>query len=241
MSHKKTNRVIHQALSTFEIADNNAMPDSIRKTNLEMLSKSKDFHPCFYKLSGSEKLLDKNLEKQIKILESYLSIKNDLTFILESLDFLLLSEPNKTPISVLRSMYVSIIVTYGKCFNSSDGNTTLNKKTIFKGNNEQLETHNHLIDIRNNYVAHSAKNFLSTTEVYYCLPKGESKGVKSIESIYSYSASVDDNNLSEYKAAITYVYEKVGRMVVNHENLISKKAQELPEATLDKLWFQENA
>jgi hypothetical protein len=61
-----------------------------------------------------------------------------------------------SPIIRLSLLHAGIIL-YGKCFNQSTGRkTTLNYKTVFDGMSQELTTtHLHLIDLRNQYVAHA--------------------------------------------------------------------------------------
>ncbi|GAB3319881.1 hypothetical protein GCM10027299_12870 [Larkinella ripae] len=55
----------------------------------------------------------------------------------------------------LQSYWYTIVVTYGKLFTSAGpGITSLNKKDCFKGEDDLLNTHEKLMDLRNTYIAH---------------------------------------------------------------------------------------
>lgn len=60
-----------------------------------------------------------------------------------------------------QSFFVAAIVAYGKCFNSSgNGRISLDKKKVFKDEDELKVIHDRLIDIRNGFAAHSDTNDL---------------------------------------------------------------------------------
>ncbi|MDC8829387.1 hypothetical protein [Alteromonas gilva] len=208
--------------------------DEVRQHDLELISKKNGKKYNFVGFKDIRDDLPENIRRQISTLEGWLTIRNDLRFVNENIEFILNSDLDDRWLKVIQSMYFSIIVTYGKCFNTANGRATLNKKTCFKKNKEAEEIHDHMIGVRNNYVAHGAVGYNSETEVFYAIEKGELE--HSDRRIESISAAISFPNwdlLRKYQAVVHTVHDKLNNSIWSLQKTIQSRVESI--YTLEEL------
>lgn len=118
-------------------------------------------------------LVPSSMSKQIT---SYMLIREDLLFVKTNAQ-LLLDSKKKRPRNehTEETLWYSLIILYGRCFsNATKGQKVkLDKKDFFNISDEVLITHNKIIDIRNNFIAHRGDNENEIPIVYVKIPRGE--------------------------------------------------------------------
>lgn len=119
-------------------------------------------------------LVPSSMSKQIT---SYMLIRADLLFVKTNAQ-LLLDSKKKRPRNehTEETLWYSLIILYGRCFsNATKGQKVkLDKEDFFNINDEiLLITHNKIIEIRNNFIAHRGDNENEIPIVYVKIPRGE--------------------------------------------------------------------
>jgi len=119
-------------------------------------------------------LVPSAMSKQIT---SYMLIREDLLFVKTNAQ-LLLDSKKKMPRNehTEETLWYSLIILYGRCFsNATKGQKVkLDKEDFFNISDEVLLiTHNKIIDIRNNFIAHRGDNENEIPIVYVKIPRGE--------------------------------------------------------------------
>ena len=119
-------------------------------------------------------LVPSSMSKQIT---SYMLIREDLLFVKTNAQ-LLLDSKKKRPRNehTEETLWYSLIILYGRCFsNATKGQKVkLDKEDFFNINDEiLLITHNKIIEIRNNFIAHRGDNENEIPIVYVKIPRGE--------------------------------------------------------------------
>lgn len=90
-----------------------------------------------------------------KPLLNYQSIRHDLIFSRDAAIKLMVPDLDQT---TMASLWHTIIVLYGKCFVSTGQSTKLESSNCFSGKNEAfLKTHEELMNLRHNFVAHRGR------------------------------------------------------------------------------------
>jgi hypothetical protein len=101
---------------------------------------------------------------------TYCAMNEDLKLILEYIEFL-----KQKPEGVIKSsLTYSIISIYGKCFTDASKSSypKLEPKDIFK-KDENFETHNYMMEIRHQFIAHRGDTEFEVGISYMLLPKNE--------------------------------------------------------------------
>lgn len=119
-------------------------------------------------------LVPTSMSKQIT---SYMLIREDLLFVKTNAQ-LLLDSKKKRPRNehTEETLWYSLIILYGRCFsNATKGQKVkLDKEDFFNINDEiLLITHNKIIEIRNDFIAHRGDNENEIPIVYVKIPQGE--------------------------------------------------------------------
>ncbi len=114
---------------------------------------------------------------------------------------------------VLKGLMKAIVITYGKCFSRADGRKIkLSRKDIPK---EYEIVHEDLINMRNQYVAHSGKTNLERCKFVFLLPpekKGKTVRVLTCHELYQTTGT------SDFFGNAKFLMEKV---IINLKNKIS--------------------
>lgn len=119
-------------------------------------------------------LVPSAMSKQIT---SYMLIREDLLFVKTNAQLLLDSKKKmQRNEHTEETLWYSLIILYGRCFsNATKGQKVkLDKEDFFNISDEVLLiTHNKIIDIRNNFIAHRGDNENEIPIVYVKIPRGE--------------------------------------------------------------------
>lgn len=181
-----------------------------------------------------------------KLAEKYLgfvSIRKDLDFTKRSLKYLLeIEETDGRPIKetsgklhirehddflhcLRQSIYFASVITYGKCFASAEGRRTrLEKKDILIDADENLlRTHELIIDIRNQYVAHGGSSDNEIMMAKLLFPY-EGNVVKQPKIAYSGASAMSErkDDIESFSKLTTLVYGAVDKKI----RIISQKLME---------------
>jgi len=101
-------------------------------------------------------------EHLAKPLLNYQSIRHDLIFIKEAAKKLMSSNLDQT---TMASLWHTIIALYGKCFVSAEQSAKLETSNCFSGQYHSfMKTHDELMNLRHNFVAHRGQTIQATDE-----------------------------------------------------------------------------
>lgn len=185
----------------------------------EMLDKSnKRLIENFRRFKGYN-TIRRNLRQAHDLITSIIELESNLTN-----EDIILEYEEEIYSSTISFHY--LIVLYARWFHSTKGKPTLEKDKFFKGDTEYLlETHDYIIQLRNQYIAHNEKDLLGGDNVYLHL-----------DSMANIKISSD---WSEQVIANKQTLEKVKKCIEAVHNIID--AEEIPkyEAYLEKE-FKEN-
>ena len=136
-----------------------------------------------------------------KKLVSWTLIQCDILFAIDCAKQLITfksAEQNDRSQIIETSLWYSLIITYGKCFTENEsGYSKLEKKDCFDEtnvDNELLEIHNDLIELRNCFIAHRGNSENENAIVYVKIPKNEPISEKmevKISTTQSFSPSIE--------------------------------------------------
>jgi hypothetical protein len=105
-----------------------------------------------------------------------------------------------------QALFRSYVISYAKNFSSGGkGRVTLNKKEIFKGQNEKLIIHEEVINIRNKFVAHND----SSDRHLAVLAVKEEEDVIFYKHTYSFTSGLTETEFDAYKELIEFVENSV--------------------------------
>jgi hypothetical protein len=185
-----------------------------------------DIERNFFLSVGEIKLPYTKLDKEIpevKELSSWVRIQNDLEKakrallrILEinnSVDLTnspILSDSSDPQSIEQEALFISAIVTYGKCFNEGKGRVVRLKHTqVLRGTHEtQVAVHKEMIRIRNKYIAHGDLSQHEQVSVRVALsPNLENKGVMTSYYAKTLTAGLSTDDTNKYIHVIE-IYEK---------------------------------
>ena len=104
-----------------------------------------------------------------KSFTSYCSIREDLLMIKKYLEKLEIEKD----IIITSALTYSLISMYGKCFTDATQSKSpkLEPEKIFEENSNHLNTHNFLIDLRHNFIAHRGDTQNEVEAAYLLIPK----------------------------------------------------------------------
>ena len=131
---------------------------------LEEIQKSEKDNLCY--------LLPKFAVKKVV---TFMSIREDLRFVQDSLKMIIYYIDNNKDVSdtLKKALWHSIIISYGRCFTDSS-KAKLGKLEIreyFKESDEKLRlTHELLMDLRHNFIAHRGITDNEVSVVYFKIP-----------------------------------------------------------------------
>lgn len=133
----------------------------------------KDVHTKY----ASENLIALIPNKLAKKYNVYCSMRIDLKMIQEYLALL-----NSNSSIIQSALTYSVIALYGKCFTdaSTDCNPKLDKK-VYENNQDFLETHDFLMDLRHKFISHRGNTYNEVGIAYLLVPKNELFSEGSIE------------------------------------------------------------
>lgn len=205
-------------------------------------------------LPNNSIILQKN--HRINQFLSYCSIENDLNFVISATGKLIdyrVSEYNTLNSSesyiddnliIKKSLFISIIITYAKCFNKTNKRKgKLDEHSIKKDFpndlldiNNFLELHKKLINLRNTFIAHSDHNTYENQECYMNFNYNSAEGMLEIEVNYitaeTYSFDEDELQL------LILICSQLRKNVIEKKNKATQQIIEsYPKENLQILGF----
>lgn len=123
---------------------------------------------------------------------------------------------------IIKALYISLVITYGKCFASAKGRRIkLDKDAVFNKNNKHLEVlHEQLIEARNQYVAHGGNTNLESFSVSLIFQPNLSQKTTPMMSVDSYYVnSISKGSFKKYKK----LFEHLNNFVVDKMRILSEK------------------
>jgi len=193
------------------------------------------------------------LKKEDPIVKRYLdlsSIETDLEFVKESVSMLLeiritqskTAIPNNykdEKLVLKRSLYISSILSYARCFNKSNGRLSLSEKNLKKDfpidllNLENtLLFHKSLMDLRNKLIAHADEHPLEETVAFINFELNDNYLDSKIEYIYSNKYFPDEDELQNFLIISAFLIKQVEK---EKDKISSKILAEIGEQNLLEL------
>ena len=155
-------------------------------------------------------LLEIEPNNKIKYL-GYLQILHDLDYLKNCLIYLY-QNVDKQDINFLKkAVWQALIVNYAKCFVKADGRKVKLEPTIVfeKSNNDLLNTHKELMELRHQYVAHSGVNNYEILEVYLALDPTSKNIIKGSYHSFKKVFTAGLENIKKYSLLVEYVWQFV--------------------------------
>ena len=126
---------------------------------------------------------------------------------------------------IRKALYVSLVITYGKCFASASGRRLkLDKSAVFNSDTQNLVVlHEQLIEARNQYVAHGGNTDLESFSVSLVFHPNSNQKIPPIMSVDSYYVnSLSKSSFERYQK----LFEYLNNFVVNKMNVLYEKVYE---------------
>lgn len=156
-------------------------------------------------------------EQSSKKIISYQTIQDDLKFCHQLMNCL---KDSSVPEIMKSATTYTLISLYGRCFTDASNHKKPKLETsIFKENESLLESHNELITLRHNFVAHRGESDGEKAILFMITPK-----IHSRESILKYErkrlSRFSSDKLSQYEVLIEFV-------IIQIENKLRKLGEKL--------------
>ncbi len=156
---------------------------------------------------------------------AYCAMKRDLELVIEYIGFLKTSPQNAT---IKSSLTFSTIALYGKCFTDASKNSypKLEPNSLFENQDDFLKTHDFLMDLRHQFIAHRGKTESEIGIAFMLLPKkaGDSQSQIRFNQLKQYSFNIQ--KLTEFENLIKYIISELDKK-------IQKSGQKLRDGLLD--------
>ncbi len=157
---------------------------------------------------------------------AYCAMKRDLELVIEYITFLKTNPQNAT---VKSSLTFSTIALYGKCFTDASKNNypKLEPKSLFKDQDGFLETHEFLMDLRHQFIAHRGKTESEIGIAFMLIPKAKGNDEKSqirFNQLKQYSFNTE--KLTEFENLIKFIIAEL-------DGKIQKSGQKLHDGLLN--------
>ena len=95
----------------------------------------------------------------------YVSIKLDLEYVKKLVEKIILPSVKDMDEEIIKSLWITSVIIYGKCFTSSKGRKIiLDEKNFFKTNFKLKSLHKDLMTLRHNYIAHAGNSIFENIE-----------------------------------------------------------------------------
>lgn len=156
---------------------------------------------------------------------AYCAMKRDLELVIEYIEILKTSPQNAT---IKSSLTFSTIALYGKCFTDASKNSypKLEPNGLFENQDDFLKTHDFLMDLRHQFIAHRGKTESEIGIAFMLLPKkaGDSQTQIRFNQLKQYSFNVQ--KLTEFENLIKYIISELDKK-------IQKNGQKLRDGLID--------
>ena len=169
-------------------------------------------------------LIDKDLRNAFEWLEDVEAIYKEKGITKEN------EEPNipdKDEGRRLKSLLISMCTIYGKCFTSADGRRVkLGKNNIDK---KYIETHDDIMEMRNNYAAHSGEEKIETGKIVLAITLDDpNEGQLMITTEIDQPASVGIDDINKIKELIMHLRDYVSNKSDQLMNKICEDVLKVP-------------
>lgn len=133
------------------------------------------------------------------------------------------------------SLWMSAVVTYGKCFASAEGRKIkLELEHVTRFNPEAIDYHNALLDQRNTYFAHAGQNEYEQANVGVILaPEDEERKVLWVNHLMVKKSGISSDEIKMFNALCEGLYDIVEKIV---EPVHERVLQEYRAMNIDDLY-----
>ena len=157
---------------------------------------------------------------------AYCAMKRDLELVLEYIELLKTNPQNAI---IKSSLTFSTITLYGKCFTDASKNSypKLEPKSLFKNQDELSATHDFLMDLRHQFIAHRGKTESEIGIAFMLIPKEKESGTRSqirFNQLKQYTFNTE--KLTEFESVITFIISELDKK-------IQKSGQKLHDGLLN--------
>lgn len=138
---------------------------------------------------------------------AYCAMKEDLELILEYIN-----EMRNNPAIVIKSaLSYSLIALYGKCFTDASQSSfpKLEPSDLFAEVDENNETHNYLIELRHQFIAHRGETENEIGISYMLVPKKDSLDKTQVRFSQLKMVGFSNEDLNKFEKLVRYLIEKL--------------------------------
>jgi len=143
---------------------------------------------------------------------AYCAMKRDLELVLEYIEFLKTNPQNAT---IKSSLTFSTIALYGKCFTDASKNSypKLEPNSLFANQDDFSKTHDFLMDLRNQFIAHRGKTESEIGIAFMLIPKkaGDSQSQIRFNQLKQYSFNTQ--KLTEFENLIKFIISELDKKI----------------------------
>lgn len=138
---------------------------------------------------------------------AYCAMKEDLELLLKYID-ILKEKPDQTIQSALTFSTISL---YGKCFTDASKNSypKLEPSDLFKDDDDYADTHEILMDLRHQFIAHRGETEKEIGIAFMLVPKGKPEDSSQIRFSQLKQTAFNDDELEKIQKLIIYVIERL--------------------------------
>lgn len=177
--------------------------------------------------------------QQAKNFAAYSLIKKDLKFIKKSFEYAMSIASNETDVvgdgvslryrpevdvdsDILKALYISAVVTYGKCFTKAEGRKVkIDSKNLFKkSGNDLILLHEELMTQRHQYLAHGGRTQYEKTNAIVVLHPIKKNATPLLMTECAHVAAFGKKDFEKYLELIEFVENFVNE-------ILSEKAKKL--------------
>lgn len=138
---------------------------------------------------------------------AYCAMKEDLQLVLQYI-----SELRKNPQKVIKSaLSYSLIALYGKCFTDASKNSfpKLEPTELFKEANSNLDTHNYLMELRHQFIAHRGKTENEVGISFLLVPKKGPLDITEVRFSQLKMVGFSNKDLDRFETLTNFIIEKL--------------------------------
>lgn len=138
---------------------------------------------------------------------AYCAMNKDLELLLAYIDALK-ENPNQT---IKSALTFSLISLYGKCFTDASKNSypKLEPSDLFKNEKEHSETHEMLMDLRHQFIAHRGETEKEIGIAFMLVPKGKPEEDSQIRFSQLKQISFNEDDLARISSLLKFIIEKL--------------------------------
>ena len=206
-----------------------------------------------YKTGGITCPSIKLTSAQAKVFSGYSLVRKDLKFCIKLLKLALdyarkyfpegsqsfVRDEFDTEADILKSLYISLVVTYGKCFTQAKGRKVkLELSEMFKKEDTVLkELHLELMEQRHQYVAHAGVTLHEKAQAILVLHPAQNAGIPPVlTTIAQHTSTMDVKYYEQCLKLIEHVDKKVCQIVTSKGEMLKKSV--FAETSLEQLYVQ---